>query len=129
MYENPAMSSLFELGAHVGFLGTRTGKLKKESPLLGIEQGPIRGANNVCFVVILPERWDILDQNSRDGYWTTEPVRVNACDESIAHCCGFGQSCSPLSFLGLGSRGLSGECSRHNHAIDRGKENNGQSAG
>ena len=54
VYENPTMCSLIERGANVRFLGSRTRKMEEESPLLGIQQGPIGGANNICFIVILP---------------------------------------------------------------------------
>ena len=123
--EDPAMGSLLKHRANIRLLGSWAGKTKCESPLLGIQQGPVGGANNICLLVILPERRNILDENAWDRNRAAESVRSNACDEGVAHRSGFGQSSGPFFFLDRGRWRLSVECRRHNYAVDRAKEGNG----
>ena len=103
------MSSLFKHPVNVCFSCSWTSKPKDERPLFGIEQGPIGGANDVGFLVILPERWNVLDQNGWNGNGATVSIRVNARDERIAHGRGFGQGRSLLGAGIIRRFGLSGE--------------------
>jgi hypothetical protein len=84
MDEDPLVSSDLKQVSRVGFLFARTGKVNEEGFLLGTQQAPIGGSENVRLRLILAERRNVFYNDGRDRDRTGESGSANARCKCIA---------------------------------------------